>query len=214
MIDDAAYETALQWNINLDRPILMVHVLLAWSSMLHLLAWTRKSSPSALGSVVLGMSPNSKPDTFRYFSEPANVESKCIFCKIGDGRIKPGRRENPGELLFENDNLVVFDDIEPGAKRHMLVVPKKHIKNCWALDSTVLREMDQVADKMLETLNLENDVTRKFFIRPPWNSVYHVHLHVMIGELTDSDWHPRKLGFRSPWFHITPDQVEKESQER
>jgi diadenosine tetraphosphate (Ap4A) HIT family hydrolase len=153
------------------------------------------------------------PDTFRYFSEPANIESKCIFCKIADGRIKPGNPKESAELIFENDRIVAFDDINPGsANRHLLVVPKEHLKNCWDLKSKLLNEMDDLANKMLELHKPEGAQSRKFFIRPPFNSVYHVHLHIMIGELTDPIWNLRKIGFQSPWFHIiTPDQLRKEN---
>ena len=154
----------------------------------------------------------SRPDTFRYFcTEPKNVESKCIFCKIGDGRIKPGNRNDPAELLFENDRLVAFDDIQPGARRHFLVVTKSHLKNCWSLTAEILDEMDEVATKLIGDYRTDGEETRKFFIRPPFNSVYHVHLHVMLGELTDPIWQLRKIGYQSPLFHITPEQLVKES---
>ena len=152
----------------------------------------------------------STPDTFRYLSEPSNVESKCIFCKIADGRIKPGNRDDPSELILENDEVVVFHDIHPGARLHFLVIPKRHLKNCWSLNQGLLNEMDTVANKILQLHNPHDEPSRKFFIRPPWNSVYHVHLHVMIGELMDSFCDLRKIGFQSPWFHITPNQLRKE----
>ena len=150
------------------------------------------------------------PDTFRYLSEPPHVESQCIFCKIADGRMKPGNRNDPSELILENEEVVVFHDINPGAQQHFLVIPKRHLKNCWSLDQGLLHEMDSVANKILQLYKPHGEPSRKFFIRPPWNSVYHVHLHVMIGELTDSFCDLRKIGFQSPWFHITPTQLSKE----
>lgn len=190
-----------------------------------------------------------KADTFRYFfAQPANIRSKCIFCRISDGKTKPGKRSNPSSLLYQDDRIVAFDDIHPGAPRHMLVVPVQHVKNCWSLTPSLLDDMDKVANILIEryfnkskqegqetisdntTLTLsqsgngnhssslmasasnENAAVqvRKFFIRPPWNSVYHVHLHVMMGPLTDSMWELRKIGFQSSWFHITPEELRKE----
>ena len=46
----------------------------------------------------------------------------CIFCKIIN-------KEIPTDLLFENDELVVFKDIHPLAPVHLLLVPKKHIRS-------------------------------------------------------------------------------------
>ncbi len=150
-------------------------------------------------------------DTFRYFAEPANVQSHCIFCKIADGRVKPGDQNKPGEWIFDSESVVAFADINPGAKQHFLVVPKEHLKNCWSLSPKLLDEMDQVANKLVDAHNPKGERTRQFFIRPPWNSVYHVHLHVMIGELTGNICDLRKIGFLSPWFHITPKQLRQEN---
>jgi len=147
-----------------------------------------------------------KPDEFRYINEPANVTDHCIFCKIGDGRVKPGGKVNPKELIFENDAIVAFDDMNPGATSHSLVVPKSHIKNCWSITLELLDKMEKVADHILKERNPNGDrPTKMFFIRPPFNSVYHVHLHVMVLPLTDSILNPRRLGFQSSWFHITPE---------
>ncbi len=149
-----------------------------------------------------------KADTFRYFfSPPQDIASKCIFCKISNGSIPPGSRTDPAALIFENDRLVAFDDINSGAShRHILVVTKEHYKNCWdpQLTSTLVDEMDHVANQLLERFHT-NEIghtveSRKFFIRPPFNSVYHIHLHLMIGTLTDPDWHPRKRGFKVHGF--------------
>ncbi|MBN2804364.1 MAG: HIT domain-containing protein, partial [Deltaproteobacteria bacterium] len=46
--------------------------------------------------------------------------SDCIFCKIANGLI-------PSKKLYEDDEIIAFDDISPLAPVHFLVVPKKHI---------------------------------------------------------------------------------------
>jgi len=169
------------------------------------------SSLSALSSIFscLAMIGNtSKAEVFRYITEPSNVVEKCIFCKIGDGRMKPGKNDCD-DLIYENERIVAFHDINPGANEHLLVVPKEHVKNCWYLSPELLDEMNQVADQLLEKINPENNSSRKFFIRPPLNSVYHVHLHVMVLPLTDPFYSARRLGFVSPLFHISPDKVKE-----
>lgn len=152
--------------------------------------------------------PKQKPDEFRYVFEPSSVETKCIFCKIGDGRVKPGGKKNPKELIFENDEIAAFDDMNAGAASHSLVIPKRHLKNCWSLSLELLNNMEEVGLQLLKDQNPVGDKPSvMFFIRPPFNSVYHVHLHVMVLPLTDSILNPRRLGFQSSWFHITPAEL-------
>ena len=45
----------------------------------------------------------------------------CIFCKIASGEV--------GSLIYENDFVAAFDDLNPQAPVHTLIVPKKHIEN-------------------------------------------------------------------------------------
>lgn len=52
----------------------------------------------------------------------------CIFCDIIE-------KELPSKLVFEDDNYVAFNDINPKAKTHILVVPKKHIERFDKIDS-------------------------------------------------------------------------------
>ena len=44
----------------------------------------------------------------------------CIFCKIAEGKI-------PGQILYQDNGIVAFPDINPVAPVHILVIPKKHI---------------------------------------------------------------------------------------
>ncbi len=152
---------------------------------------------------------NNIPDTFRYFSEPAKVTEKCIFCKIADGRIKPGGKHNPQELVYEDEHYVAFDDMSPGAKSHTLVIPKKHLKNCWDLTPSMMDDMEEIGNKILKDRNPEGKPTKMFFIRPPLNTVFHVHLHVMVLPFTESILNPRRLGFEYSLFHVTPTEVRK-----
>ena len=51
----------------------------------------------------------------------------CIFCKIVKGEI-------PSNKLYEDDELVAFNDLNPQAPVHFLVIPKKHIKNIMEME--------------------------------------------------------------------------------
>ena len=60
----------------------------------------------------------------------------CIFCKIVN-------KEIPSEILYEDEDILAFTDIEPEAPIHILVIPKKHIKSVIELeehDSRLIRK--------------------------------------------------------------------------
>lgn len=157
---------------------------------------------------------NEKPDVFRYFTEPSDVTEKCIFCKIADGRVKPGSRKNPKELLYNDDHYVAFDDISPGAASHALVIPKEHIKNCWSLTPQMMDDMEAIGEKILQERNPDRKPSVMFFIRPPLNTIFHVHLHVMVLPFTDSMFNQRRLGFEYPLFHVTPTELRRYFKEK
>ena len=48
------------------------------------------------------------------------MEPDCLFCKIAN-------RELPADVIFEDDDLLAFNDISPQAPTHVLIIPKTHI---------------------------------------------------------------------------------------
>ena len=56
-----------------------------------------------------------------------NLIDDCIFCKIIKGEI-------PADIVYENDMVIGFKDINPVAKFHIVVIPKKHIESLENLD--------------------------------------------------------------------------------
>ena len=50
----------------------------------------------------------------------------CIFCKIA-------QKEIPSSLVYEDEQVVAFKDLEPQAPVHVLVIPKKHVESVLAL---------------------------------------------------------------------------------
>ncbi|KKQ98593.1 MAG: Histidine triad (HIT) family protein [Candidatus Woesebacteria bacterium GW2011_GWB1_39_12] len=62
----------------------------------------------------------------------------CVFCQIVQGKTDT-------KLEKETDNLVVFRDINPQAAIHLLIVPKKHIKDLGEVDDKVWKEIKDVA---------------------------------------------------------------------
>ena len=53
--------------------------------------------------------------------------SECLFCKIAAGEI-------PAKIVFEDERVVAFEDIEPQAPFHILIIPRKHIPTVLDLD--------------------------------------------------------------------------------
>ena len=68
----------------------------------------------------------------------------CIFCKI----IK---REIPSEIVYEDEKVIAFNDVNPAAPIHILVVPKKHIATLLEVseeDDTLISYIYQVINKI------------------------------------------------------------------
>lgn len=57
------------------------------------------------------------------------MEANCIFCKIIN-------KEIPSQIVYEDEEILAFKDVEPLAPVHILVIPKKHIKSISELEAT------------------------------------------------------------------------------
>ncbi len=102
----------------------------------------------------------------------------CIFCKISKGEI-------PSQKVFENDKFFAFNDIQPKAKVHILIVPKKHIesvKNLEESDKELMGEMFLVAQKIAKEKNLEGYKLAINVGREGGQVVDHLHLHLLSGD--------------------------------
>lgn len=100
---------------------------------------------------------------------------KCIFCKIID-------KEVPSKIEFEDDKCFAFHDINPRAKTHLLVIPKKHIptlKDMANEDEPIMGRMFSVARDMAKKFNLEDYRLLMSVGRKAGQEVFHIHLHVM-----------------------------------
>jgi len=109
------------------------------------------------------------------------MEKDCLFCKISHGKTST-------EILFENDTLVVFRDINPAAPIHLLIVPKNHIRSVNDLseaDQTILAEMVMVAKEMAAQQGVDKSGYRLFINveRGGGQVVFHLHMHLIGG------WH-------------------------
>ncbi len=101
---------------------------------------------------------------------------ECVFCKIIKGDIKV-------DFVYEDSDSVVFNSNEPVAEHHLLVIPKKHISNFLDLDETIL-PLTKVAQKIINDRKI-NDGYKLIINGGKYQSVPHLHVHLLAGKLED-----------------------------
>jgi histidine triad (HIT) family protein len=103
----------------------------------------------------------------------------CIFCKIV-------AREIPSPLLYEDSEIIAFNDITPKAPHHMLIIPKAHIATLNdAIDThqALLGKMMLVAKQLAHELGVAEDGYRVLMNcnEGGGQAVFHIHLHLLAG---------------------------------
>ena len=103
----------------------------------------------------------------------------CTFCRIVNG-------ETSTRILYENENVSVFKDINPHAPVHLLIVPKKHIRSINDLtdeDRLIVSDMIMVAKIMAKEMSVSKSGYRIFFNveRGGGQVIFHLHLHLIGG---------------------------------
>lgn len=106
----------------------------------------------------------------------AEVE-KCVFCRIV-------KKQEPSEIIYEDEIVIAFRDIKPATDHHYLVIPKVHIDNPKILTHEHLElivHMRDVADKVLlqQGVPAEDENKRFGYHWPPFNMINHLHLHAI-----------------------------------
>lgn len=105
--------------------------------------------------------------------------SECLFCKIIAGEI-------PSTKVYEDEDVVAFEDVNPQAPVHVLVVPKKHIPTLNDLrptDNTLVGQMFQAAAGIARERGAHETGYRTVFNvnEGAGQTVFHIHLHVLGG---------------------------------
>ncbi|KAM9798653.1 adenosine 5'-monophosphoramidase HINT3-like [Neosynchiropus ocellatus] len=131
------------------------------------------------------------------------MEPDCDFCVIVNG-------QTGTEILMSDDELVCFRDVKPGAAHHYLVIPRTHIENCKSLqgkDIPLVERMKEMGLSVLLKSNVKDleDIRLGFHI-PPFNSVPHLHLHVLAPTSKMNSLALRRFGPQSHWF-LTVDKA-------
>ena len=103
----------------------------------------------------------------------------CLFCKIAAGEI-------PASKVYEDDRLLAFNDINPQAPMHVLVIPKRHIatlNDLAADDDALVGAMVRTAAAIAREKGYDGPGFRTVFNcnAQAGQTVFHVHLHVLGG---------------------------------
>mgnify|MGYP003315460305 FL=1 len=105
------------------------------------------------------------------------VAEDCLFCKIASKRI-------PADVIFEDDKVVAFKDIEPQAPVHILVIPKVHIPTINGLsDASVAGHLVLTATSLASQLGISESGYRLVMNcnEDGGQTVFHIHLHILGG---------------------------------
>ena len=106
-------------------------------------------------------------------------DANCLFCKII-------REEIPAKKAYEDDDVVAFEDINPQAPTHILIVPRRHIAQLADLESSDAEAIGKVvyrATAIARENGLEEDGYRLVINNGEGagQSVFHIHAHLLGG---------------------------------
>ena len=103
----------------------------------------------------------------------------CLFCKIAN-------KEIPSDIIYEDDDVIAFNDITPKAPHHKLIIPRKHISTLNDLeesDTQLVGHMIQTAGKLAKELGIDDSGYRVVINvnEGGGQAVFHIHLHLLGG---------------------------------
>jgi len=104
----------------------------------------------------------------------------CIFCKIIN-------REIPSDIVYEDQEIIAFKDIQPAAPIHILIIPKKHIPSLVQLekeDEILVGKIYTVINKVAEKIGVKENGYRVIVNcgKDGGQEVQHLHFHLLAGK--------------------------------
>jgi len=105
---------------------------------------------------------------------------ECIFCKIIN-------KEIPSQIVYEDEEIFAFRDINPVAPVHILIIPKKHIASLVELteeDSVLISKIYMIINKLAESENIKETGYRVVVNcgEDAGQEVKHLHFHLLGGK--------------------------------
>jgi histidine triad (HIT) family protein len=108
----------------------------------------------------------------------SDATANCLFCRILRGEI-------PAKKVYENEYVLAFEDIDPKAPTHVLVIPKKHfagLKEAQVGDAEVIGRCHLAAAEIARQRNIEHGYRTVLNVGPgAGQSVFHLHVHLLGG---------------------------------
>lgn len=103
----------------------------------------------------------------------------CLFCKIAGGEI-------PAKIIYRDDKVLAFDDINPQAPQHKLIIPLQHIATLNEVEEAnhdVIGHMVTTAKKLAQELGIADQGYRLVMNcnRGAGQTVFHIHAHLLGG---------------------------------
>ena len=103
----------------------------------------------------------------------------CLFCRIIKGEI-------PSSKVYEDDDILAFNDINPAAPIHILVIPKKHITSLSTMeieDEAIVGKIYGVINKIAEEQGFKENGYRVIVNcgKDAGQEVMHLHFHILAG---------------------------------
>jgi len=128
----------------------------------------------------------------------------CIFCRIVAGEL-------PAQIVDSDERTIAFLDISPASRGHALVIPRRHARDLLEIDpedlAAVAIAAQRLARRMPERLGVAGINLLNSCGAPAWQTVFHLHIHVI----------PRYEGdpLRLPWIPSPgdPDAIAAVAQE-
>ena len=110
----------------------------------------------------------------------SNIRKECIFCRIAD-------KDIPANLVWEDDDVVAFADLNPVAPVHVLIIPRKHISCLNEIteeDIPLFGKINYVASRIAQKMGIAESGWRLVNNcgKDAGQEVFHVHFHLIGGE--------------------------------
>ncbi len=104
------------------------------------------------------------------------IKDDCIFCKIASGQI-------PCNFVYETEDIAAFDDLNPQAPIHTLIIPKEHFETLDELDNPELLGKLLLAVKEVAKIKGAKNGYRTVINtkKEAGQEVFHLHIHLLAG---------------------------------